>query len=105
MLHVNDQLHYSTHCIFLLSLLLTLGEAIDFYAQIVTRFLPKDLTVGNIEQILISYFISARNQTFFWLFKKIVYADNLDVIQGLKTHFGISSKVTLAGTSLSSGTQ
>lgn len=83
-------------------LFLAFGKAIDFYAQIIARFLPKDLAVGHVEQILISYFITTEspemNDEKSFSFESIANSR-------LKTHLGISSRVTLAGTSLSSGTQ
>lgn len=50
-----------TDCIFLLCFFLALGEAINFYTQIVAGFLPEDFAVGHVKQILIPYFIATKN--------------------------------------------
>lgn len=76
-------LHQQTHCVFLLCFLLSFSKAIDFHAQVITRFLPKDLAVGYIKQVLISYFIAAKNQTFL-VKKNSIYVNNLDMIRMTK---------------------
>lgn len=48
--------------VFLLGLLLLLGETVNFHAQVITRLLPENFAVGNVKEIVLTDFVTTENK-------------------------------------------
>lgn len=61
-LNLKSNNYSNTDCIFLFGFLFSFGKPVDLDAKIISRLLPVDLAVGDVEQIFVTSFIATEKK-------------------------------------------